>query len=82
MPDVSYERAYMATSGNEYFTDILDDLNEYHDRHGQRLSSKNIKEAVLCVTEQQEEEIECNINNITCNTSFESPVTMNSQKKD
>ena len=27
-PDVSYERAYMATSGDEYFTDMLDHLNE------------------------------------------------------
>ena len=35
-PDVSYERVYMATSGNEYFTDILDHLNEYQDHHGQR----------------------------------------------
>ena len=32
--------------------------------------------------EQEEEEIECNINNITCDTSFESPVTMNVQKID
>ena len=32
--------------------------------------------------EQEEEEIERNINNITCDTSFESPVTMNLQKKD
>ena len=51
-PDVSYERAYMATSGNEYFTDILDHLNKYHDRHGQRLSSKKPKEAVLRVMEE------------------------------
>ena len=26
-PDVSYERAYKSTEGNEYFTDILDTLN-------------------------------------------------------
>ena len=32
--------------------------------------------------EQQAEEIECNINNITCDTSFESPITMNVKKKD
>ena len=56
-PDVSYERAYMVTSGNEYFTDILEHLNEYHNPHGQRLSSKNIKEAVLRVMEQEDEEI-------------------------
>ena len=81
-PDVSYERAYMDTEGNEYFTDILDHLNGYQDRHGQRLSSKNLKEAVIRVMEQEEEEIERNINSITCDTSFESPVTMNVQKKD
>ena len=80
-PDVSYERSYMATEGNVYFAEIIDHLNVYQDRHGQRLSSKNIKEAVFRVTEQQEEEIECNINNITCDTSFQPPVTMNVQKK-
>ena len=32
--------------------------------------------------EQQEEEIERNTNNITCDTSFQSPVTKNVQKKD
>ena len=53
--DVSYERVYMATSGNEYFTDILDHLNEYHDCHGQILSSKNLKEAVLRAMEQEEQ---------------------------
>ena len=76
-PDVSYERAYMATEGNEYFTDILDTLNKYQDRHGQRLSSKKLKEAVLRVMDEEEEEIERNINNITCDTSFKSPVTKN-----
>ena len=81
-PDVSYERAYMATSGTEYFTDIIDHLNEYHNHHGQRLSSKKLKEAVLRVMEQQEEEIERNINNITCYTSFQSPAAINVHKKD
>ena len=32
--------------------------------------------------EQEEEEIERNINNITCDTPFQSPVTENLQKKD
>ena len=32
--------------------------------------------------EQEEEELELNINNITWDTSFESPVTINVQKKD
>ena len=46
------------------------------------MSREKLKEAVLPVTEEQEEEIESNINNITCDTSFQSPVTVNVQKKD
>ena len=45
----------MDTEDNEYFTDVLDTLNKYQDCHGQRLSSKKLKEAVLRVMEQQEE---------------------------
>ena len=48
-PDASYERVYMANEGNKNFTDILDNLNGCQDCHGQILSSKNLKEAVLCV---------------------------------
>ena len=81
-PDVSYKRGYMATEVNEYFTGIIDTLNKYQDHHGQRLSSKNLKEAVFRVMEQEEKEIKRNINNITRNTSFQSPVTKNVQKKD
>ena len=36
----------MATEKVEYFTDMLDHLDEYNDRHGQILSSKNLKEDV------------------------------------
>ena len=81
-PDVSCERVYMATEDNEYFLDILDTLNKYQNRHGQRLSSKNLKEAVLHIMDEEEEEIELDINNITCDTPFLSPVTKNVQKKD
>ena len=56
-PDVSYERAYMATPSNEYFTDILDHLTKYHDNDSQRLSSKKLKEAVLPFMEDEAEEI-------------------------
>ena len=64
-PDVSCKRAYMASERDEYFTEIIDNLNEYNDRHGQRLSSKKLKEAVLQVMEEEEEDIKRNINNIT-----------------
>ena len=81
-PDLSCERACMATEDNEYFTNILDTLNRYQDRHGQTLCSKKLKEAVLCVMDEEEEEIGRNINNVTCDTPFQSPVTKNVQKKD
>ena len=71
----------MATSSNEYFTEILDHQKIYYNRHGQRLSSKNLEEDVLSVMEEEEDEIERNINNITCSTSFQSPVAINVQKK-
>ena len=48
----------MATEVNEYFTDILDTLNEYQDRHGQRLSSKKLREAVRRVMDEEEEDME------------------------
>ena len=50
--DVSYERAYIATERDEYFTDMLDHLNKYNDCRSQRFSSKDIKEAVLRVMEE------------------------------
>ena len=67
----------MATEENEYFTEVLDTLNRYQDRHGQRLSSQKLKEAVLCVLDEEEDDIERNINNVTCDTAFQSPVTKN-----
>ena len=56
-PEVSYERACMATEHNEYFMDVLDTINKYLDHHGQRLSSKKLKEAVLWVIDEEEEEV-------------------------
>ena len=53
IPDVSQKIAYMATPRFEYFTDLLDYLKEYNDCNGQRLSSRNIKEAVLRVMEYE-----------------------------
>ena len=51
----------MDTEDNEYFTDILYTLNRYQDRQVQIFSSKNLKEAVLRIMDEEEEEIERNI---------------------
>ena len=81
-PDVKCEIACMANEDNDYFSDVLDTLNEYQDRHGQRLSIKNIREAVRRVMNEEVEEMERYINNITCDTPFQSPGTKSVQKKD
>ena len=44
----------MATERDEYFTDMLDHINKYNDRRSQAFSSKNIKEAILRVMEEEE----------------------------
>ena len=67
---------------NDYFSEVLDTLNEYQDRHGQRLSIKKLREAVQRVMNEEVEEMECNINNISFNTPFQSPGTKIVQKED
>ena len=44
----------MATGYNEYFTEVLDTLNRYQDRHGEILSSNKLKEALLRVMDEEE----------------------------
>ena len=41
--------------------DIIDTLNKYQAFHGKILSSKKLKEAVIRVMDEEEEEIERNI---------------------
>ena len=72
----------MATEDNEYFTNILDTPKKYQDHHDQILSSKKLKEDVRRVMDEEEEEMEPYINNITCDTPCQSPVTNDVQKKD
>ena len=69
-PEVSCERACMATVDNAYVSDILDTLNKNQDRHGQRFSSKKLREAVRRVMDEEEEEMERNINIIACDTPY------------
>ena len=45
------------------------------------MSSKKLREAVHRVKDEEEEEIELNTNNITWDTSFQSPVTKSVEKK-
>ena len=72
----------MDTPKEEYFTEIFDSLLEHNHRHGTPLYSKNLQEAVIKVTEEEEKYSERNINNVTTDTLFQYPVNINAQKKD
>ena len=73
--DVSYERACMATERRVYFTKMLDYLLDDNECHDTPSSRENIQEAVIKVMED-------NVNNVTMDTLFQYPVTINPQKKD
>ena len=80
--DVSYERACTDTATEEYFTDILDSLIDDNERHSTPLSSKNLQDTFSRVMEEEEKYSERNVNNINMDTLFQSPVTINTQRKD
>ena len=64
---------------------MLDSLLNHNACHGTPFSSKNIQEVVSRVMEETEEEVkdaEHTVNNVTMATLFQSPVAINSQKKD
>ena len=46
------------------------------------MSNKNLQEAVIRVTEDEERDAECNINNNTMDTLFKYPITVNVHRKD
>ena len=72
----------MATAREEYLTNMLDSILDHNHCQGTPLSSKKLQEAVSRVMEEEEKAAECNVNNITTDTLFQSPVTINAQKKD
>ena len=60
---------------------MLDSILERYHCHGTPFSSKNLKEAVRSVMEQEEKYEERNVNNVPTDTLFQSPVTINAHKK-
>ena len=80
--DVSYEIVCMATPKEEHFTEMLDHLIEHNCRHGTPMSNKKLRESVIIVTEDEGKYTKRNVNNVNTDTLFQSPVTVNAQKKD
>ena len=76
--DVTYQRAFIANPQDKYYTKILDNLVKINNRDSEPLSNEKLRQAVSDVKEETDAEHEHNINEITCNTSFQSPI----QKED
>ena len=72
--DVMYQRAFMATSKEKYYNALLDTLFKDNNIKGEPLSNDKIRQPVSLVMEETEAEFERNYNEITCNTSFQSPI--------
>ena len=57
-------------------------LNDCNEHQGERLSIGKLRDTVIRVMEEEEEDAQNNVNNVTTDTSFQSPVAMNVQNKD
>ena len=64
----------MATPKDKYYNALLDTLVEDNNCKGEPLSNDKIRQAVGKVIEETEAEFERNINKITCDTLFQSPI--------
>ena len=80
--DVSYERLYIATPKEEYFTEMLHSLIERNRCHSTPMSNKNLQEAVIRVMEDEKNDANRNVHNVTTDNLFQAPITLNVQKKD
>ena len=72
--DVTYEQACMPTSKDKYYTKFWKTLVYDNNCNGAPLSNEKILQPIIIVMEETEAELERNINRITVNTSFQSPV--------
>ena len=67
----------MATPKDKYYTKLLKNLVNDNNHNGATLSNENIQQAVSIFMEETEAELERDINKITMDTSFQSPVQKN-----
>ena len=58
----------------------MDHLNKHNRHHGKPLF-KNLQEAVIRIMEEEEDDAKNNVNNVTKDTSFQSPVSVSAQNK-
>ena len=69
-----YQQLFMATPQYKYYTKMLDNLIRINNCNGEPLSNEKLWQAVSDVREETDAEHKRNINEITCDTSFQSPM--------
>ena len=62
----------MATPQDEYYTEMLENLIKVNNHEGEPLSNERLRQAVIDVREETNTENERNINNTTCDDSYQS----------
>ena len=72
--DVTYQQAFMANPQDLYYTEMLDNLIKVNNHQGEPSSNERLRQEVIDVSEETDAEHERNINDITCNDSYQSPM--------
>ena len=76
---VTYQRSFMATLAQEdYYKDMLKNIIKVKNNEGGPLCNEKLQQAVIDLREEMYVEHERNINNITCDDLYQSPM----KKKD
>ena len=71
---VTYQQAFMATPKDKYYNALLDTLFKDNNLRGEPFSNQKIQQSVSDEIEDMEAEFERNYNEITCDTSYQSPI--------
>ena len=71
--DVTYQRAFMATPQDKYYTEMLENLVKMNNLRGEPLSNERLLQSAIDKREETDVEKERNINDITCDNSYQSP---------
>ena len=76
--DVTYQRAFMATPQDLYYTEMLENLVKMNNLRGEPLFNERLRQAFIDLREDTNAEHERKINDITCDDSYQSTM----KKKD
>ena len=71
--DVTYQRAFMATPEDEYYKEMTKSLIKANNEGG-KLCNEKIRKAVIDLRAELNGEHERNINNISCDDLYQSPM--------